>query len=324
MAGTGPDGDRVGTPGTRDAKIEAMGQHDEEGTVEADFSDSARILQQGLPHTHKPRVGRLDDTSAQDAASKQAEDERPKERIANPFQSLVDFDQYNAGRRAQSEVLIQRSASGTWKTTEGTSYADVVKKNDEATKLKGQVGVSPIHPDVEPPVGSDLVDKILGPGVADIKLKQDVSDYISRRDEMKTWWREKMKSVPSKNRPGMMLGIDVPPRDAIRDHSMMMAQYGKGHMPKTTEEWEIHNTWEHKRKYMMRMPTEPRYIKWGRRLRYGVIASVVMSQLIWLSFNGYKSDTSYRHSTLTDVTHLTDRHTKGYESKCKYPFTSQV
>eukprot|EP01064_Diplonema_japonicum_P028950 TRINITY_DN4562_c5_g1_i1.p1 TRINITY_DN4562_c5_g1~~TRINITY_DN4562_c5_g1_i1.p1 ORF type:complete len:313 (+),score=35.50 TRINITY_DN4562_c5_g1_i1:64-1002(+) len=291
-------------PAQQGASVPGSSASNEEGRmeeVEVDFSRADPVLKEGLS-TLKSRMGRKEEGGVASA-------DEPEERIKNPFKQLSDISAKSNG----GKVLLTRDVNGSWKTADGLTWGHAVPQD--------RTPIEPVHPDIVPPVGSDIVDKVLGtkPGES-IALKTEVADYISKRDEARLWWLEKMKTPYNKHNAGAMLGVEVPERNAHIDHAMMMRQYGPGHLPSTTAEWEIHETMEQRRKYLRTLPTQPRYIKWSKRAVFGSVGGLFLLQWAWVKGNGHKADQSYRYSKAVDITERRNKQNPPYRSRSVYPY----
>eukprot|EP00754_Rhynchopus_humris_P040472 Rhum_TRINITY_DN23516_c0_g1::Rhum_TRINITY_DN23516_c0_g1_i1::g.178224::m.178224 len=194
----------------------------------------------------------------------------------------------------------------------------VVPSADGSLPPREHVKVEATHPDVEQFVGSAAVDKILetpefkmNPSkvITDVELKSEAADFISRREAAKTWWLEKMKDTPNKG-TGQVLGWESPYRDAVEDEKAMMRQFGKYHRPVTPYDWKVHQSLEHRKKYLPLEIKVPRYVKWRRRaFRVGVAYAFIALPSLTIWYNYQQMDTSYRYSKTTD---FSDEHDKMY------------
>eukprot|EP01060_Flectonema_neradi_P019537 TRINITY_DN2670_c0_g3_i1.p1 TRINITY_DN2670_c0_g3~~TRINITY_DN2670_c0_g3_i1.p1 ORF type:complete len:327 (+),score=46.47 TRINITY_DN2670_c0_g3_i1:76-1056(+) len=283
-----------------------------------DYSESDPTLKQGIP-------GQGDTTKVGPTEPLSEDIPLPKERIKNPFKELSGLGLM----RNSNSTLSQRE--GKWVTDYGKETIDEynrVLKTVEDFEERKQGGrkkdlppVSPTHPDVGLDIGSQIVDRMMPGEKHNYQLKEDVADYISRRDEMRKWWLEKMKPSFGKG-SGAMLGVESPPRNGAIDQAMMMRQYGPAHRPSTTEEWETHLSWAHKRKYFRTLRHQPRW------LRYGKIFLGTTFGTYWLfryySINHletHRQNQSYRYSNVHIVDEsITDPHRVGYKPRTGYPY----
>ncbi|KAJ9470815.1 hypothetical protein DIPPA_10091 [Diplonema papillatum] len=305
---------RAAAPGGREeAELRKSAQSEHEAMdVDADFSETDPALKRAIAEPTKPAARSL----GTDGPAEGQTIEPNVQRLKNPFVELLDLDA--TGSR------LTRKNNGSWSTEGGLSIADLeAARRKERAERRAE----------DAPAASSAFDKKIAETLANVpsafrkfelEPKVDLTDHVSRRDEMRIWWMEKMKQTRSTDRAGAMLGVEVPYRDAVVDEEMMMRQYGKGHMPKTTEEWQIHNTWDHKKKYLQTVQAEPRYLKWSKRVAFSAFLYVYVGQCLYFYWGGYKQNQSYRYTSSTDLTHEHDKYVKSSSSinhRAKCPST---
>ena len=257
-----------------------------------DYSNAETVLKEGISESG----GKI---KVESSTQIEEEIQLPKEKIKNPFQQLSELSILRGdttGKVTREQGSWVSADKGTLKDWERITSVNNDQENPLPGSQKTKKTVSPEHPDVVGSIGSELVNNLMPEEKHNYRLKAEVTDYVSRRDEMRKWWLEKMKPSFGTG-AGAQFGVKSQPRNAAIDQAMMMRQYGPAHRPSTTEEWETHLSWAHRRKYFRTIEYQPRWIRYSKAaITTGILFTWYMKFLSTNYLEDHKKDQSYRYS----------------------------